>query len=49
MSWSWTLLHSTSIRKVLMVLQGWGVVGWKVVLWLEVIAPKLGIFVCSCS
>ena len=32
------LLHSTSIRKVLMVPQGWGIVGWNVVILLEVIA-----------
>ena len=33
-----TLLHSTSIRKVVMVPQDWGIMGWKVVFWLEVIS-----------
>ena len=36
--WSWTLLHSTSIRKILMVSQGRCVVGWKAVIGLEVVA-----------
>ena len=34
----WSLLHSTFIRKVFMVPQGWCVGGWKVVVWLEVLA-----------
>ena len=38
LSWSWTLLHSTSMRKVLMVSQGRCVMGWEVVVGLEVIA-----------
>ena len=38
LNWPLTLLHSTYIRKVLMVSQGWDIVGWKVFVWLEVIA-----------
>ena len=38
LQWSWTLLHSTSIRKNFMVPQGWCVVFWKVVVWLDVVA-----------
>ena len=36
--WSWTLLRTTSIRKILMVSQSRCVVGWKVVVGLEIVA-----------
>ena len=36
--WSLTLLHSTSITEIIMVPQGWGIVGWKAVVWLKVVA-----------
>ena len=37
--WSLILLHSTSIRQVLMVSKGWCVMGWEVVVGLKVVAP----------
>ena len=37
--WSWSFLHSFSIRQVLMVSKGWCVMVWKVVVGLEVIDP----------
>ena len=43
-----SLRNSISIREILMVPQGWGIVGWKVIVWLEVVAyiptNKLGFF-----
>ena len=36
--WSWTMLHSTSIGKIFMVSQCRSVVGWKVVVGLEIVA-----------
>ena len=37
LSWSLTLMISTSIRKVLMVPKSWCVVGWYVVVGFEVV------------
>ena len=36
--WSWTMLHSTSIGKFFMVSQCRSVMGWKVVVGLEIVA-----------
>ena len=39
LNWSWTLLHSTSIGQVCMIPQGKCVMGWEVVVGLEVVTP----------